>query len=350
MKKFKLKIDLVYIVILSAFLFIYSCFIYILTSDNIRKAIDDMVKGYVFVKLFIPILIAATLLYLVWRAIVRHIMKPVKKIAEIAEQITHEDLSARVDIKQTGAETKYLISSFNDMISRLESSFKYIVESNSYIAHELKTPIAIIRGEAEIALKKERDNEEYKKVIGIALDESKKMLKTIEDLLLLTKMTYRPEFLNFEAIDLSQFLNDIHEQSKILTVEKNISVDINVPEVSERIKGDEISLRRLFFNIIDNAIKFTPQNGRIKIDIKYKKRKAIVSISDTGMGIAEKDIPKLFDKFFRANKEKNRYTSGSGLGLPIAQSIAELHKANITVNSTLGKGSTFIVTLPILPH
>ncbi|MFA5346269.1 MAG: ATP-binding protein [Candidatus Omnitrophota bacterium] len=350
MKKFKLKIDLVYIVILSAFLFIYSCFIYILTSDNIRKAIDDMVKGYVFVKLFIPILIAATLLYLVWRAIVRHIMKPVKKIAEIAEQITHEDLSARVDIKQTGAETKYLISSFNDMISRLESSFKYIVESNSYIAHELKTPIAIIRGEAEIALKKERDNEEYKKVIGIALDESKKMLKTIEDLLLLTKMTYRPEFLNFEAIDLSQFLNDIHEQSKILTVEKNISVDINVPEVSERIKGDEISLRRLFFNIIDNAIKFTPQNGQIKINIKYKKRKAIVSISDTGMGIAEKDIPKLFDKFFRANKEKNRYTSGSGLGLPIAQSIAELHKANITVNSTLGKGSTFIVTLPILPH
>jgi len=350
MKKFKLKIDLVYIVILSAFLFIYSCFIYILTSDNIRKAIDDMVKGYVFVKLFIPILIAATLLYLVWRAIVRHIMKPVKKIAEIAEQITHEDLSARVDIKQTGAETKYLIFSFNDMISRLESSFKYIVESNSYIAHELKTPIAIIRGEAEIALKKERDNEEYKKVIGIALDESKKMLKTIEDLLLLTKMTYRPEFLNFEAIDLSQFLNDIHEQSKILTVEKNISVDINVPEVSERIKGDEISLRRLFFNIIDNAIKFTPQNGQIKINIKYKKRKAIVSISDTGMGIAEKDIPKLFDKFFRANKEKNRYTSGSGLGLPIAQSIAELHKANITVNSTLGKGSTFIVTLPILPH
>jgi signal transduction histidine kinase len=350
MKKFKLKVDLVYIAILSTFLFIYSCFIYILTSDNIRKAVDDMVKGYVFVKLFIPILIAATFLYLVWRAIVRHIMKPVKKIAEIAEQITHEDLSARVDIKHSGAETKYLISSFNDMISRLESSFKYIVESNSYIAHELKTPIAIIRGEAEIALKKERDNEEYKKVIGIALDESKKMLKTIEDLLLLTKMTYRPEFLNFEKIDLNQFLNDIHEQSKIFTVEKNISVDINLPEISERVKGDEISLRRLFFNIIDNAIKFTPQNGRIKIDIKYKKRKAIVSISDTGMGIAEKDIPKLFDKFFRANKEKNRYTSGSGLGLPIAQSIAELHKANITVNSTLGKGSTFIVALPILPH
>ncbi len=350
MKKLKFKTDLVYIVILSAFLFIYSCFIYIFTSDNIRKAIDDMVKGYIFVKLFIPILIAATLLYLVWRAIVRHIMKPVKKIAEIAEQITHEDLSARVDIKYSGAETKYLISSFNDMISRLESSFKYIVESNSYIAHELKTPIAIIRGEAEIALKKERDNEEYKKVIGIALDESKKMLKTIEDLLLLTKMTYRPEFLNFEKIDLNQFLRDIHEQSKILTTEKNISVDINIPEISEQVKGDELSLRRLFFNIIDNAIKFTPQDGQIKIDIKYKKRKAIISISDTGLGIAEEDIPKLFDKFFRANKEKNRYTSGSGLGLPIAQSIAELHKANITVNSTLGKGSTFIVALPILPH
>lgn len=350
MKKLKFKTDLVYIVILSAFLFIYSCFIYIFTSDNIRKAIDDMVKGYIFVKLFIPILIAATLLYLVWRAIVRHIMKPVKKIAEIAEQITHEDLSARVDIKHSGVETKYLISSFNDMISRLESSFKYIVESNSYIAHELKTPIAIIRGEAEIALKKERDNEEYKKVIGIALDESKKMLKTIEDLLLLTKMTYRPEFLNFEKIDLNQFLRDIHEQSKILTTEKNISVDINIPEISEQVKGDELSLRRLFFNIIDNAIKFTPQDGQIKIDIKYKKRKAIISISDTGLGIAEEDIPKLFDKFFRANKEKNRYTSGSGLGLPIAQSIAELHKANITVNSTLGKGSTFIVALPILPH
>jgi len=350
MRIFKLKIDLIYIAILSIFLFIYSCFIYALTSHNIAEAINDMVRGHILAKLFIPVLIAASLLYLVWKAIVRHIMKPVKKIAEIAEKITHEDLSARVNIKNPNKETKYLISAFNDMISRLESSFKYIVESNSYIAHELKTPIAIIRGEAEIALKKERDNEEYKKVISIALDESKKMLKTIEDLLLLTKMTYRPEFLNFEKIDLNQFLNDIHEQSKILTVEKKISVDINVPEISGQVKGDEISLRRLFFNIIDNAIKFTPQNGQIKINVKYKKRKAIVSISDTGMGIAEKDMPKLFDKFFRANKEKNRYTSGSGLGLPIAQSIAELHKANITVNSTLGKGSIFIVTLPILPH
>lgn len=350
MKKFKFKIDLVYIVILSAFLFIYSCFIYVITSGNVGKAVEDMLKGHIFVKLFIPILIAAMLLYLVWRAIVRHIMKPVKKIAEIAEKITHEDLSGRVDIKNPSKETKYLISAFNDMISRLESSFKYIVESNSYIAHELKTPIAIIRGEAEIALKKDRDNEEYKKVVGIALDESKKMLKTIEDLLLLTKMTYRPEFLNFEKIDLNQFLRDIHEQSKILTAEKNIIVDIDIPEISEQVKGDELSLRRLFFNIIDNAIKFTPKDGRIKIDIKYKKRKAVVSISDTGMGIAEEDIPKLFDKFFRANKEKNRYTSGSGLGLPIAQSIAELHKADITVKSALGKGSTFIVALPILPH
>ncbi len=350
MRIFKFKIDLVYIAILSIFLFIYSCFIYAITSHNVTEAVSDVVKGHILAKLFIPVLIAAALLYLVWRAIVRHIMKPVKKIAEIAEEITHEDLSARVDIKNPNKETKYLISAFNDMISRLESSFKYIVESNSYIAHELKTPIAIIRGEAEIALKKERDNEEYKKVISIALDESKKMLKTIEDLLLLTKMTYRPEFLNFENIDLNQFLNDIHEQSKILSAGKNISVDINIPEISEQVKADGLSLRRLFFNIIDNAIKFTPQNGQIKIDIKYQKKKAIVSISDTGMGIAGEDIPKLFDKFFRANKEKNRYTSGSGLGLPIAQSIAELHKAKIIVRSTLGKGSTFIVALPILPH
>jgi heavy metal sensor kinase len=302
-------------------------------------------------RIYITIIIVPIFMLLtsfVARFLATRILGPVEEITKTANKITHEDLSARVEVKYVDEEMKYLVNAFNDMISRLEKSFEYIEEFSSYVAHELKTPLAIIRGESEVALSKEQNNEEYKKVIKVNLEETERIIKTIEDLLLLAKLDYRPEIFKFEKIDIILFFEEIYEQSKILAIQKNISVDINMPEEGIYIRADKLHLRRLFFNLIHNAIKFNSDNGRIDIDLKVKNRNILVSISDSGSGIADEDLPKIFNKYFHKSCANQDTDSGSGLGLTIAQSIAKIHSGKIEVETHLREGVTFNVTLPII--
>lgn len=338
-KTIKFKICILYASVLGVVLSIYVGLLLFMPADLLQRN-----------KLFcilIPIPLTLLFGYYIGRLIIIRILKPIKKMTDTVKNITHEDLSLRVKAENVDEELGRLIEAFNDMVSRLGESFEYITDSSSYIAHELKTPIAIIRGESEFALKKEREKEEYKRVISVSLEETKRMLKIIEDLLLLTKMNYQPDVLKFEQIDLTQFIRIIYEQAKILASKKNITVNINTPEEIGMVNADELHLRRLFFNLIDNAIKFTPVSGSITINLRYEDQKAAVSIIDTGIGIEEENVPKLFDKFFRIDTTIKDTSPSSGLGLSIAQSIAELHKGEISVTSRVGQGTTFTVSLPI---
>ncbi|MFH1339157.1 MAG: ATP-binding protein [Candidatus Omnitrophota bacterium] len=276
------------------------------------------------------------------------ILRPVVEITKTASKITHEDLSSRVKAEHVDEEMKYLVNAFNNMISRLERSFQYIAEFSSHVAHDLKTPLAIIRGESDVALRKIRDVAEYRRVIRVTLEETERMLRVIEDLLLLTKLDYRPEVFKFGRFDLIEFLWEIYEQSKILASQKGITVSIDMPQEPVYLSGDKLHLRRLFFNLIDNAIRFTPEHGRIDFAVKSENKKAVVSISDTGAGIAEEDLPKIFDRFFHADRTGQEVKPSTGLGLSIAQSIAKIHSGRIEVKSKLSEGSVFTVTLPLL--
>jgi len=339
-KTIKLKISILYASILGVLLSLYITFLFIIPSAAL--------KGNKLLYILIPIPITLLFGYFIGRVIVVRILRPIKEITDTANNITHEDLSLRVKAENVDEELRLLIEAFNGMVSRLGESFEYITDSSSYIAHELKTPIAIIRGESEFALKKERDKEEYKRVISVSLEETKRMLKIIEDLLLLTKMNYQPDVLKFERIDLTQFIRIIYEQAKILSSQKKITVNADIPEEAGMVSADELHLRRLFLNLIDNAIKFTPDNGSIGITLKYENQKAIVSIVDTGIGIEEENMPKLFEKFFRIEGKTKDSSPSSGLGLSIAQSIAELHGGEISVTSRAGQGSNFSVSIPLL--
>jgi len=339
-KTIKFKICILYASVLGVVLSIYVGLLFFMPADLLQRN-----------KLFyilIPIPLTLLFGYYIGRLIIMRILKPIKKMTDTVKNITHEDLSLRVKAENVDEELGRLIEAFNDMVSRLGESFEYITDSSSYIAHELKTPIAIIRGESEFALKKERDKEEYKRVISVSLEETKRMLKIIEDLLLLTKMNYQPDVLKFERIDLTQFIRIIYEQAKILSSQKKITVNADIPEEAGMVSADELHLRRLFLNLIDNAIKFTPDNGSIGITLKYENQKAIVSIVDTGIGIEEENMPKLFEKFFRIEGKTKDNSPSSGLGLSIAQSIAELHGGEISVTSRAGQGSNFSVSIPLL--
>jgi len=312
-----------------------------------KKPIFTILYGRIFFALVtIPfILIFASFLGSV---ITERILKPVMDVTNIARNITYKDLTVRVGTQHVDEELKYLVDAFNEMISRLDKSFRYIAEFSSNVAHELKTPLTIIRGESELSLMKECDNEEYKRVIEVTLDETLRMFRVIEDLLLLSRLEYQPAAFKFEPVDFSGFIKEIFEQAKKLAAKKNILVQLHIPDKPVYLNADKLHLRRLFLNLVNNAVKFTLSGGAITIVVNTEDKLLKVSVSDTGVGIKPEDLDKIFDRFFHTDYNGQKEEGdGTGLGLSIAQSIAKIHKGNIAVVSQPGKGSTFTVTLPL---
>jgi heavy metal sensor kinase len=281
----------------------------------------------------------------VGRMLANRILKPVYEITDLAQKITREDLSGRIKTKQFDREMETLVESFNEMIARLERSFKHIEQFSYHAAHELKTPLTIIQGEANLLLRKDRSIHEYKQALQIIQEESQRVLKTVDDLLLLTKLGYSQEVFKFAQFDFLEFFNEIVEQNRLLAADKGIGIRMDFKNVTPplMVNGDRLHLRRLFFNIIDNAIKFTPEGSCVDMRIEQDQDKIISSISDTGPGISPENLEKIFKEFYRADKS----TNGSGLGLNIAYTIAKLHQGNIQVESQVGLGTTFKVVLPL---
>lgn len=292
-----------------------------------------------------PILGLAFLLSLFF---VLQILKPVKQIAITANNISHGNLASRVKIENVDVEMKYLAESFNGMLSRLEESFTHMGEFSSYVAHELRTPLTIIKGETEVALKTAQNFEECHEVMESNIQEVDRILKTIDHLLLLADINFRKEKVGFEALDLSEFIKDIYEKTVLLGSVRNIKVNLNISCDQIMVMASKMELRRLLFNLIDNAIKFTPPEGTIDLSVKCEKKKVLISIQDSGSGIKQEEISKIFNKFYRSSQAQDERRRGSGLGLAIAQSIARIHYGHIEVKSIPMKGSTFTVVLPVV--
>ncbi|MBU1906002.1 MAG: HAMP domain-containing histidine kinase [Candidatus Omnitrophica bacterium] len=276
------------------------------------------------------------------------ILSPMKKLTGIARHITYKDLSARVQVEHVDEELRYLVEAFNEMISRLDKSFRYIAQFSSNVAHELKTPLTIIKGETELALMQKRESQEYQRVIKVTQDEADGMLRIVEDLLLLSRLEYQPQVLNFERLNFSVFIKGVYEQIKKTAERKNISLKLTGNENPVLINADEVHLKRMFINLINNAVKFTHPGGRIIITSQRENKKLKVAIKDTGVGIKPQDLEKIFDRFFHADHLNQDKESGSGLGLSIVQSIIKIHDGDISVESQPQKGSTFTITLPIV--
>ncbi|MDE2028709.1 MAG: HAMP domain-containing protein [Candidatus Omnitrophica bacterium] len=292
----------------------------------------------------VALLLALPLANLMGRRLVHKVMHPVHEIIDMAKRITEHDLSARIRPTRFDPEMRSLIESFNEMIARLETSFKHIEQFSHHVAHELKTPLTIIQGEAELLLRRERSVHEYKQALRIVMEESQRVLKTIDDLLLLTKLGYQQEVFKFEHFDFIEFFNEIVEQNRLMAANKGIgiSMDLHNAVPPLMIKADRLHLRRLFFNLIDNAFKFTPEGGCVNMSISKKDGRIVSLISDTGPGIAAESLEKIFEAFYREGKNE----PGNGLGLSIAHRIARLHEGDIQVESFPGQGTTFKVVLP----
>jgi heavy metal sensor kinase len=272
-------------------------------------------------------------------------LKPVDQIRKAAVKISSSNLDERIDIKGRKDELGRLAETFNAMIARLKDSFQRTNQFSIDVSHELKTPLTILKGETEVVLRKERDNEEYKKLLQSNLEEIDRMARIIDDLLLLSKADSKDMKLNIENISLRDLVADVCANMKIFADRKEITLVAD--ELADvRLIGDELKLRRMLWNIIENGIKYTPKGGGMNVSSYTNNGFVCVNVKDNGIGISGDDIEYIFDRFYRADRSRKR-ESGSGLGLSISKWIAEAHKGTIEVTSQPSKGSQFLIKLPL---
>jgi heavy metal sensor kinase len=275
----------------------------------------------------------------------RRSLSPIGYIAAKAQNITSQNLSERLHPRGTGDEMDDLIQTINEMIARLESSFKRMAEFTADASHELKTPICAMRGEAEVLLSKGRLAEEYQEGLAHFIEQFDHLDRMINDLILLSKFDSSRMELNMAPLRLDVLMKDLCNLFQVLAERKNIALEIGTLE-EVTVTGDKMRLQQLFTNLIDNAIKYTPE-GSIRVTLGKRRETALVQVMDTGIGIPKEEQEHIFKRFYRVDKSRSKETGGVGLGLSIADWIVNAHHGKIEVQSFPGKGSTFTVTLPL---
>ncbi|MGH9759145.1 MAG: sensor histidine kinase [Candidatus Acidiferrales bacterium] len=273
----------------------------------------------------------------------RRALGPVDEITLAARNISAQNLSQRLMVPRTGDELERLASTLNEMLERLYSAFHRVRQFTADASHELRTPVSVIRTEAELTLRKPRSEAEYRESLSQILQESEKVSQLIEQLMDLARADSGAVALRFVPLNLSEVLRRSLDQAKTLAAAKHISIIETLSSEPIRVHGDAASLERLFLILLDNAVKYTPGGGKIEVELRAAGRMATVSVRDTGIGIEAEDMTHIFERFFRADKARSRELGGTGLGLSIGRWIAEAHGGEIRVTSKLGKGSTFEV-------
>jgi len=294
--------------------------------------------------LSIPVVLVLASLGGYWMS--RRALAPVDAITSTARSISEHSLSRRLASLKTGDELQRLAETFNQMMDRLETAFKRITQFTADASHELRTPTALIRTTAELSLRRDRDNAEYREALVQILEEAKGTGILIDNLMTLARMDSGAEAVGFSMVDIASILGEASMASQPLALSKQIQLDREIPDIPILVNGDSHALRRLFLILIDNAVKYTPTGGRVFIGLNTNGNDAVARVQDTGIGISQEDLPVIFERFYRADKARSR-EPGAGLGLSIGRWIAEAHRAEILVKSVVGQGSTFEVRIPL---
>lgn len=272
-------------------------------------------------------------------------LKPVDEITNTARAITSHNLNKRIRIKKVKDEIGRLADTFNEMISRLDQSFRRIRQFSADVSHELKTPLTVLKGEIEVTLRRARTGHEYRAILRSNLEEINNMTKVVDDLLLLSRADTGEVPLTKTIVDLSEFLSEIQVQAQVLATSKSVDVYFHNNQNVFAL-ADPLRLKSMMLNLIENGIKFSSSGGRIDITLEKEDGFAVITVRDQGIGISQEALPHIFDRFFRVDKARSRQEGGSGLGLSICKWIAEAHNGSISAKSELGKGSAFIVKIP----
>ena len=322
--------------------------LYIVQVGTSMESIEDTLRRFLILLIVaMPIALAVSLAagwFLAGRA-----LRPVDAITLAAQRIAAGDLSQRLTMPTAPDEIGRLAGTFNNMIGRLDTSFRQIRQFTSDASHELRTPLTVMKGETELVLRRPRALEDYQAVLESNLEEIDRMTRIVEELLFLSRADMGEVKMESKPVLLETLVEDIHRQAPLLGQDRNIEVVLGTV-MPALVQGDELRLRELLLNLVENAIKYSHPGGKVEIGLVTVGQEAILSVTDQGIGIGPEDQTKIFNRFFRTDGARNHTKKGTGLGLAICAWIVEFHKGRISVKSGVGQGSTFTVTLPLAPQ
>jgi heavy metal sensor kinase len=280
--------------------------------------------------------------------LVRRALKPVTRIAHKAEDISQHNLSERLPVVHSGDELERLSISLNNMLARLEDAIQSSKRFVADASHELRTPLAVLRGELESLAQDAQLRAHTRESIGGLLEEVDRLAEIVESLLALSKLDAGEVSSERVRFDLGELVSTTAEQMSLLAEDKSIRVECDAdPNVT--VEGDRSRMKQVVVNLLDNAIKYTPNGGNVLLRIARDGDNAILEVSDNGIGIPTEALPHMFKRFFRVDDSRSRKQGGAGLGLSIVESICVAQGAEVDVTSRPGGGSCFRVRQPLAP-
>lgn len=307
-------------------------------------AIETLHLFRMYLLMFAPalLLVAAGVGY--WMS--RRALAPVDALVRTARDVSGTNLGGRLQKLSTGDELQRLSDTLNEMLDRIESAFRRVTQFTADASHELRTPVSLIRTEAELALRRFRTENEYKDSLQHILLEAERTTTLIEQLLSLARADSGRETLHMRPVNLSETLRGVADSWKQVAAIRDLRFSANIDEQDAAVSGDETLLRRLTDILLDNAFKYTPSPGTVSLTLERRDDIAVITVQDSGVGIPHEEQSKIFERFYRIDKARGRAQGGTGLGLAIAQWIVSQHRGSISVESRPGEGATFRAELP----
>ena len=276
--------------------------------------------------------------------LVRRALAPVERITRAAERITQHNLSERLPVSETGDELERLSVSLNRMIARLNDAFQNSKRFVADASHELRTPLTILRAELENLVEDSRLDAEIRERAASMFEEAVRLSRIVEQLFTLSRLDAGEAQAEWSRFDLAGMAKNTAEQMGLLAEDKKISIQCDANQ-SVVVEGDPSRLKQVVVNLLDNAIKYPPQNGRIQLRVRAVNGHAILEVEDNGVGIPAEALPHVFDRFYRVDQIRSSDVEGAGLGLSIARAICSAHGAEIDATSSPSSGSCFRVKL-----
>ena len=319
-------------------------------TDTIQVAIDISQKERLLARYrfcFWVILLASSAIFpLVGYHVAQHGIRPVEEMATTACRISSTNLRERIHPEGYPFELASLASTFNRMLDRLEESFERISRFSADIAHDLRTPVNNIRGEAEVALARERSADEYRDVIESCLEEAVRLSDLIGDLLFLARAESPLTHLRRERVDVGELLGGVREYYEASAADGGVSLTTAAAAEPVIAELDRALLQRAVGNLVSNALAHTPPGGAVMLETNTDSFNICIGVSDTGVGIPAEALPRVFDRFFRVDSSRSQGSGGTGLGLAIVKSIALLHGGNVEISSQPGQGTRVTLQMP----
>jgi heavy metal sensor kinase len=318
-------------------------FVQVAASLSRNEEILEQLLGVLALALLLATAIAVTGGFL----LIRSSLRPLDNMAVRAQKITSRSLHERMPVSDTGDELQQLSISLNRMIERLEEAFHHISRFSADASHELRTPLTIMRGELETAVQNPKIDAGIRETLGAVLEETVRLSKIVDQLLTVSRLDAGEAFLDLTRFDFSELVRTTVEYMRLLADEKKLSLKVEAAS-DVQVEGDQSRLQQVVVNLLDNAIKYTSEGGSITVGVRGEPDKAVLSITDSGIGISQDSQEHIFERFYRTDKARSRELGGIGLGLSIVKSIGAAHGGRVSVESVEGRGSTFRFEIPRL--